>query len=57
MTKQEQAYKKYLAIEGPAYKKYQAIEEQALNEYQSKRNEIDELDIKIIDGKKYKLVD
>ena len=60
MTKQEQkdkAYAEYRAIQGPAYKKYQAIEEQALNEYQSKCNEIDELDIKIIDGKKYKLVD
>jgi len=60
MTKQEQkdkAYAEYNAIEEPAYKEYQAIEKQAFKEYQSKCNEIDELDIKIIDGKKYKLVD
>ena len=53
----EPAYKKYRAIEGPAFKKYNAIEKQANKEYQSKCNEIDEQDIKIIDGKKYKLVD
>ena len=64
----QQAYKKYRAIQGPAYKKYRAIEEAALKEYQAiekqsykeyqaKCNEIDEQDIKIIDGKKYKLVD
>jgi len=72
MTKQEQkdkayaeykaimdkAYKKYRAIEGPAFKEYQAIQGPAYAEYQSKCNEIDEQeDIKIIDGKKYKLVD
>ena len=34
-----------------------AIEKQAYKEYQSKCNEIYELDIKIIDGKEYKLVD
>ena len=64
MTKQEQkdkayaeyraieglAYKKYQSIEEPAYKKYRAIKEPAYKEYQSKCNEIDELDIKIIDG-------
>ena len=64
----EPAYKKYRAIEGPALKEYKAIQEpalkkyratreQAFKEYQSKCNEIDEQDIKIIDGKKYKLVD
>ena len=53
----EPAYKKYRAIEGPAFKKYNAIEKQANKEYQSKCNEIDEKEIKIIDGKKYKLVD
>ena len=60
MTKQEQkdkAYADYNAIEEPAYKEYQAIEKQAFKEYQSKCNEIYEPDIKIIDGKEYKLVD
>ena len=49
MTKQQQKNK--------ALKEYLAIKEPAFKEYQSKCNEIDELDIKIIDGKKYKLVD
>ena len=71
MTKQEQkdkAYAEYQAIIEPACKKYRATREQAFKEYratreqankeyQSKCNEIDEQDIKIIDGKKYKLVD
>ena len=71
MTKQEQkdkAYAEYNAIEEPALKKYRATREQAFKEYratreqankeyQSKCNEIDEQDIKIIDGKQYKLVD
>jgi len=73
MTKQEQkdkayaeylaikepAYKEYQSIEEPALKEYQAIEKQAYKEYQAKCNEIDgkEEKIKIIDGKKYKLVD
>ena len=60
MTKQEQkdkAYAEYNAIIEPEYAEYRAIEKQANKEYQSKCNEIDELDIKIIDGKKYKLVD
>ena len=54
---QEQAFKEYQSIQEPAYKKYRAIQGPALKEYQSKCNEIDEQDIKIIDGKKYKLVD
>ena len=50
MTKQEQKDK--------AYAEYNAIEEPAYKEYKSKCNEIDEQeDMKIIDGKKYKLVD
>jgi len=49
MTKQEQKDK--------TYAEYNAIKEPALKEYKAKCNEIDELDIKIIDGKKYKLVD
>ena len=49
MTKQEQKDK--------AYAEYNAIERAAFKEYKAKCNEIDELDIKIIDGKKYKLVD
>ena len=53
----EQAYKKYRAIEEQAFKEYQSIQGPAHKEYQSKCNEIDEQDIKIIDGKKYKLVD
>ncbi len=62
MTKQqqkEQAYKEYEAIIAPAYKEYLAIEEPALKEYKAKCKEIDEQeeDIKIIDGKRYKLVD
>jgi len=47
---EEPAFKEFKAIEEPAYKEYQAIEKQAFKEYQSKCNEIDELDIKIIDG-------
>ena len=61
MTKQQQkdkAYAEYLAIKEQAFKEYRAIEEPALKEYQSKCDEIDgKEDIKIIDGKKYKLVD
>ena len=53
----EQANKEYNAIEEQSLKEYQAIEKQSYKEYQAKCNEIDELDIKIIDGKKYKLVD
>ena len=49
MTKQEQKDR--------AYAEYNAIREPAYKEYQAKCNEIDEQDIKIIDGKKYKLVD
>jgi len=53
MTKQEQkdkAYAEYKAIQEPAFKEYRAIQGPALKEYKAKCNEIDELDIKIIDG-------
>jgi len=54
----ESAFKEYKAIQEQAYKKYRAIEGPAYAEYQSKCNEIDgKEDIKIIDGKIYKLVD
>jgi len=73
MTKEqlkEKAHKEYLAIQKPAekeyeaiieplWKKYQAIIEPVLKKYQAKCRVIDEQgeDTKIIDGKKYKLID
>ena len=73
MNKQEQkdrAWQEYQAIKEPAREKYKAIYEQADKEYEAiteparkkyyaKCRAIDEQDkdIKIIDGKKYKLID
>jgi len=57
-AKKDQAYKKYKAINDPAYKKYKAISDPAWKEYKAKCKKIDEQeeDIKIIDGKRYKLI-
>jgi len=62
MNKQEQkdrAWQEYQAITEPARKEYQAITSPAWKEYVLKCKMIDEQeeDIKIIDGKKYKLID
>jgi len=61
MTKQEQkneAYKAYEAIKDPAFKAYLAIRDPAHEDYLAKCEEIDaqEDEIKIIDGKRYKLI-
>jgi len=59
-SKQEQkdeARKAYEAIVGPAWKAYEAIVDPAYEAYSVRLREIDEEDIKIIDGKKYKLVE
>jgi len=61
MTKQEQkneAYKAYEAIKDPADKTYKAIINPAFKAYLAKCEEIDaqEDEIKIIDGKRYKLI-
>ena len=53
---QEPASKEYLAIDEPAWKEYEAIIEPAWKEYLVKCEAIDE-DIKIIDGKRYRLID
>ena len=56
------AYKIYEAILAPAWKTYQAINMPMWDIYQAKCKEIDEEivkeeeDIKIIDGKRYKLI-
>jgi len=62
LSKQElkdQAHKAYRAIVYPAWKAYIVIEEKAQGIYLAKLRKIDKQgeDIKIIDGKKYKLVD
>jgi len=73
MTKQEQkneAYEDYVAIIAPAFKVYEAIIDPTLKAYEAIRDpayktylakceEIDaqEDEIKIIDGKRYKLID
>jgi len=62
LTKQElkdQAYKAHRATLDLAWKTYAATEEMAQGIYLAKLRKIDKQgeDIKIIDGKKYKLVD
>jgi len=58
----DQAFKEYLAIYDLAYKKFRAIIDKAWKECQEKCEVINEQegeeeeDIKIIDGKKYKLI-
>jgi len=59
-TKQEQkaeALKAYKAIIDPALKIYNGIAEPATEAYDAKLREIDGQDIKIIDGKRYKLIE
>ena len=53
----EPTKKEYLAIKDKAYKEYEAIQETAFEEYGTKCGAIDEQDIKIIDGKRYRLID
>ena len=65
MTKEQQkveANKVYRAIIDPAFKAYEAIVDSARKAYQAKIEEIEEIDeqddiIKIIDGKRYKLIE
>jgi len=54
----DQAFKAYKAIIDPAYKAYLAIRDPACEDYEAKCEEIDaqEDEIKIIDGKRYKLI-
>ena len=54
---QEPALKEYESIAKPALKECVAIQEPAWEEYHAKCREIDEQDIKIIDGKRYRLID
>ena len=73
MTKQEQrieALKVYYAIKGPAWKAYEEIEQPAAKAYEAIANQAEKIyiakcreidkqkdDIKIIDGKRYKLIE
>jgi len=59
-TIKEKAYKEYETIISPASREYEAIRILAFEKYQAKCKKIDEQDeedIKIIDGKRYKLID
>ena len=55
----DSAWKAYEAIADSAYKAYEAIIDPALKDYEAKCKEIDEQKdvIKIIDGKRYKLIE
>jgi len=57
---QAPAWKAYQAIEAPAWKAYQAIKDPAWKAYLAKCDEIEQQeddDIRIIDGKRYKLIE